>query len=203
MYRGDNSELIKIINPTMTLGAATTGLFDFDDTNKNCTYDYTVKSDSLQNQLIGITDGISPANMNSSPHKETTTKAAVYTIPTVTDTFRVEVKDNSATRVEIQLEAIERNGFFGAISRRFTFIIRRSAATTTIGAVTTLTDFSVQNSNANFDIDAVITTTNPTPNVIGVSIQITTSGAISPADADVRARVSAETTGTFVNTSTV
>ena len=38
-FRGRNSESVKIINPVMTNSTATTGIFDFDDTNNGCTYD--------------------------------------------------------------------------------------------------------------------------------------------------------------------
>lgn len=199
-FKGRNSEAIKIINPISAPNNATLGLFDFDSSNRGCTYEITRKQDGTLNRKLGDTTGIQPSSSQNDAYKALTTKKNLNNEGVAVDFFRIAVQDNSSTRVEVQLEAIETNSYFGAISRKAIFLIRRSAAATTISDVLDVVDFGLDNTNANFILDAVITTSLIDPNTIGVYVQINSDGAVTPATIDVRARVEAETTGVLVDT---
>jgi hypothetical protein len=124
------------------------------------------------------------------------------TIATPTAVARVTPPANSCTRVEVQISAIETAGWFGAITRRFGFLIRNGAAIT-ITTPTVMPDHSATNSNANYDIEAAVTAADIGGGVVEISIDITESGALNPTAANVKWTLESEATSTGLVIDTV
>jgi len=196
-FRGRNSEGISIRNPVMVNSGATTGLFDFDNTNKGCTYEYVTNDAETINPVVGITTGISSNTLNNNASKVATTQKNIApTTPTAC--FRVEVPFPSSNRIEVSLEAIERTGNFGCVSKKFAFLIRRGGATT-ISTITDILDFTSSVSSGLYNIDAVLTAVEVEPAVVEVSIEITSTGSTTPSSVDFRANIEVSTSEDSLN----
>lgn len=97
------------------------------------------------------------------------------------------------TRVEVDVTAAETAAYFGAIVRKFVFLIR-TVATTDITTPQLVADFSITNSNSNYAIEASLTAVDAGSGAVDISLTITESGALSPTQADVRWKVNAKST---------
>lgn len=197
-FRGRNSEGISIRNPVMVNSGATTGIFDFDNTCKGCTYEFVTNSAETINPIIGITTGISPNTLYSNSTKATTVQKLTMPLTTPTACFRLDTDFPSSTSVTVDINAIERTGQYGTVTKKFNFVIR-SGATNTISSINELADYTVKTLNANYEIDAVVTVVEVSDKLFEVSIEVTSQGVITPSDVDLRANIEVTTSTDSVN----
>jgi hypothetical protein len=198
-FRGRNSESVKIINPVMTNSTATTGIFDFDDTNNGCTYDALTNNDKTKNPVFGITNGIMPASVVTNSRKQTTIQRVDTNIFLPVDTF-VKVKSEfpSLTTVQLKIAALEKDGFEASISETYNVGLKVGVGAEIIPPQ--LIDGStLKTFNSNYEIGFNLEAVTVGNDGMQIRVYIETSGAITPSIADLRIDIEATTTGEIVN----
>jgi hypothetical protein len=92
--------------------------------------------------------------------------------------YTVTVTNNSMTKVEVDLAAIEQTGYIGAIARKYVFSLRQRSSGLTASAVTDASDHSFSESNSNYSITPTIAVNIVDGNNATVDITLTKGGAI-------------------------
>jgi hypothetical protein len=102
----------------------------------------------------------------------TATDAVAFT------TFTTVVSDNSTTRVDVDLVAIEMTGYIATISRKYVFTLRQRSGTLTATAVNSVAGFEITESSGNYVITPTVAVTIVDATTARFDVTLTKGGAI-------------------------